>query len=217
MGCGANFVPLEMEIDPSSGQDAGSMFPRLLMEHLAAQRSIPFAMDFLQGLYVFRGAMQSDDGKHTIFLLEKASPGIFAFRYAYVYLAIGDNTYLMMHENTSIADRSQGYSSESDGSYKGLYRLSLVDARLCLGETKERPVIEGNEVKIEAADRMMRRSMYGEMKSHYTPTYCQGIPEDSLPGHPEGVRFYFDTEAEMKRFASSLTAAFPQIKTHAPE
>ncbi|MFC1770187.1 hypothetical protein ACFLZI_03960, partial [Nitrospirota bacterium] len=149
MGCGASFRPIEMDVMPATSEDSIKILPDLLMEHLATQRNVPFARDYLNRFYVFRGMKRSDDRNHAIFLLQSTTKQLLALPYAYVYLHLQDNPYIMTHENTSSIDRGgEGYSSEHDALYKGVYRLSLMNARICLGETKELPVIEGNEVKL---------------------------------------------------------------------
>lgn len=209
-GCAARYEPVDIGI-PATG---GEFFP-VLMRHLADARGYAFALGFQKGEYAALGARSTADGSKRVYLLRSLT--VESLPLAYVYFDFGPDARVSLGRNVSVGARMTGASDDGDGVYQGTYRIYIADARFCVGETKDLPVVQGNEITLKQYDRIMRRSMYDRMTAHYTPTFCQG--RDRVPGLPEleGVRFYFMDEEAMAAFAVAFMAEFPVLGILIPE
>jgi|GEM_PF-6508928 len=212
-GCGAKFVPVDIGLQPSKAGDNRARLADEMLNRLAIDRGVPFAIDYKKGSYALKGLAMNPDETEVVILLEHTDMSFFALRYAYVYLSFGASPGIRADQNVAQTNVRDGISIEPEGTYRGIYRLSLTDAWLCYGETKQVPVIKDGRFVIEASDRILRRSMYADMKKHYIPTTCQGL-QGSKPGETPlrgGVRFYFSSMDELNDFASLLIEIFPRI------
>jgi hypothetical protein len=129
--------------------------------------------------------------------------------YVYVMFSFLDDPYMVMEKNVMPLAT---HSEDGDGAFKGIYKLTLMNAQYCSGETKEIPVLEANMMKIRAQGKVIGKSMTSKQLKYYTPTYCQGITANEDYPTMVGVRFYFDTQADMEAFASLLADTFPQVR-----
>jgi hypothetical protein len=213
-GCAIPYKPVSVDLSPVMEERQGERFFNILVEHLDHMRNYPFARLFRRGEYSFKGVQLTEDGRQAVYLFEAENPENLAhipmLRYSYIYFDFRGTPRLIAQENTSTGQDS---TNDGDGPFKGTFKLTILGARYCSGDTKDLPLVEGNHVRIVQYSKLYLRSLKQKMQKYFTPTYCQGfnVPPD-MPGLA-GVRFYFDTKSEMDEFASALVAAFPFIGT----
>jgi hypothetical protein len=215
-GCTTSrYRPVETSVERMEVHEARqNVFPAL-MRHLATQRGYPFAKLYFTGEYLYAGVKATEDESAYVFLLQSRTRRPADWKhvplspYVYVMFSFLDNPRLVMEKNTMPLAT---HSDDGDGAFRGVYKLTIVNAQYCSGETKEIPSLEGGVMEIHGQGKIIRRSMRGEQLKYYTPTYCQGITVKAAYPAMVGVRFYFDTQEDMESFASLLAGAFPRVR-----
>jgi hypothetical protein len=212
-GCATSYKPVTLELSPVAEQVRGERFFHLLVDHMFHMRGYAFARLYLKGEYYFRGMRLTDDGRQAVYLFEAQGPEnmthIPMLQYSYIYFDFREASRLVAQENTAIGT---DVTSDGDGVFKGTFKLTILGARYCSGDTKDLPEVQGNEVRIVQYSEVYLRHLMEKQQKYSTPTYCQGfnVPPD-MPGL-EGVRFYFEEKADMDEFASALVTAFPFVE-----
>lgn len=151
---------------------------RMVLWELEYKRGVVLAKAFQIGDYLYLGAKQTDDQSGIVHLFRAQRPQYSPF--GYIYLSA-----------------SQGARVHLQAGSMGLHRVVLQGVKLCYGETKTQPVVQGNFIKIEPAVKSLRTSIYQYMAEHYTAPYCE--PNASL---------LFDEPEQAAAFASAARSAF---------
>jgi hypothetical protein len=215
-GCAtARYEPVETSVERMDVHKARQeLFPALI-RHLATQRGYPFANLYFKGEYLFAGIKVAEDQSSYLFLLQAKPTHPADWKhlplapYVYIMFTFLDDPHIIMEKNTiPFAD----HTDDGDGPFQGIFKLTMLNAQYCSGETKRVPVTEGNTLKVFPQGKSIGKSWREKQRMYYTPTYCQGITVPDEYPTMAGVRFYFDAQEDMESFASLLAGAFPRVR-----